>query len=69
MLSYGLLLFVVVAALYFSPDPDSRDMNPMPARRIRVAPIAVIDSLRLSFIFLIKSSTWKGRNDAKSMDI
>lgn len=34
MPSYGLLLFVVVAALYFFPGPDPRDMNPMPARRM-----------------------------------
>jgi hypothetical protein len=34
MLSYGLLLFVVLAALYFSPGPDPRDMNPMPAMRM-----------------------------------
>lgn len=34
MPSYGLLLFVVVAALYFFPGPDPRDRNPMPARRM-----------------------------------
>ena len=34
ILSYGLLFFVVLAALYFSRGLDPRDINPKPAIRI-----------------------------------
>ncbi len=34
VISYGLLLFVILAALYFSRSLDPRDINPKPAIRI-----------------------------------
>jgi hypothetical protein len=34
ILSYGLLLLVILAALYFSRGLDPRDINPEPAIRI-----------------------------------
>ena len=34
VISYGLLLLVILAALYFSRGLDLRDLNPKPALRM-----------------------------------